>query len=163
MTADQTNHRGGTVVYEKRALRLLVVEDHADLRRARQSLFGSLGHEARFVGNVSSAFRAASEKVFDVLFSNIGLPDGDGWNLLRQIEQNGHRPWYVIPIGGVCAQENLDRSKAAGFAVHLVKPFPPEALEKVLEAAQARLSTATHRAAAQRDAASKSGKPCRGR
>ena len=84
-------------------------------------------------------------------------------DLLRQLEQDGHRPRYAIAMSGFCACEDLDRSKRAGFARHLVKPFPPEELEKFLEAAQAHLSTAAHWAASQRGAASKNKRPRRGR
>lgn len=118
----------------ERALRLLVVEDHGDLRRALKSLFELLGHEAHFVENVALALQAAREESFDVLLSDIGLPDGTGWDLLRQLEQSGHQPPFAIAMSGFGLGEDLERSKAAGFAVHLVKPFPPGDLARTLDA-----------------------------
>ena len=116
-----------------RVLRLLVVEDHADLRAALGAFFEVLGHRARFVGDVASALRAADEEPFDVLLSDIGLPDGDGWSLLRQLEEAGRRPPLAIAMSGFGLDECVMRSKEAGFALHLTKPFAPENLIKALD------------------------------
>ena len=104
----------------------------ADLRTALEAFFSLLGHQTCFVVNVASAMHAATEESFDVLLSDIGLPDGTGWDLLRQLEETGRRPPYSIAMSGFCMSGDLAKSKAAGFALHLVKPFPPEDLEKVL-------------------------------
>ena len=130
-TAHQSKARRKTKV-QKPVLRLLVVEDQCDLRTALQTFFSLLGHQARFVENVASALQAAREESFDVLLSDIGLPDGDGWDLLHQLEETGHRPSCAIAMSGYCLAEDIAKSKAAGFALHLIKPFPPEELEQFL-------------------------------
>ncbi len=117
---------------KKQSLRLLVVEDHGDLRTSLEAFFILLGYEARFVVNVAAALQAASEESFDLLLSDIGLPDGTGWDLLRQLNETARRPPYAIAMSGFCMAGDLAKSKAAGFSLHLVKPFPPEDLEKVL-------------------------------
>ncbi len=76
--------------------------------------------------------RAAGEERFDVLVSDIALPDGDGWGLLQCLEQGGHRPPYAIAMSGYYGADGYARSKEAGYAVHLTKPFAPDALEKAL-------------------------------
>ena len=123
------------------AVRLLVVEDRSDLRAALQSFFRLLGYRARFAEDVASALRAAGEESFDVLLSDIGLPDGTGWDLLRSLAETGRRPPYAIAMSGFGMEEDLAQSKAAGFAVHLVKPVSPEALLEALDAAPARSSS----------------------
>ena len=116
-------------------LRLLVVEDHGDLCATLRVFADQLGHQALVVGDVASALRVAEEEPFDVLLSDIALPDGDGRELLGRLEQTGHRPRYAIAMSGLYGLAGQARSRKAGFAVHLVKPFPPANLEKALEAA----------------------------
>ncbi len=116
-------------------LRLLVVEDHNDLRMLLRTFFEDLGYQARVAGDLASAMRIADEEPFDVLLSDIALPDGDGWELLQRLDQTGHRPRYAIAMSGFYGLAGYARSKQAGFAVHLVKPVAPIALEQALAAA----------------------------
>ena len=119
---------------ETRQLRLLVVEDHGDLCLTLKGFFAMLGHRARFAHDVASALRVANEESFDVLLSDIGLPDGTGWELLRQLRQSGHEPACAIAMSGYGLESHLSESVAAGFDLHLIKPFAPEALENALNA-----------------------------
>ena len=137
--ARQSKTRGKAAA-KRQGLHLLVVEDQGDFRSSLEAFFELLGHRGRFVADVASALRAASEESFDVLLSDVGLPDGDGWELLRQLEQNGRRPPYAVAMSGFCLAEHAAKSKAAGFALHLNKPFPPENLEKALHDAEVHLS-----------------------
>ena len=114
-------------------LRLLVVEDHGDLSVALEAFFQTLGHRARFVGDVSSALHAAGEASFDVLLSDIGLPDGNGWDLLRRLHAAGRRPPLAIAMSGFGMTEDIFRSRLAGYTLHLIKPFAPENLVEALE------------------------------
>ena len=86
-------------------------------------------------GDAAAALRVADEEPFDVLLSDLALPDGDGWELLGRLEQTGRRPRYAIAMSGRYGIAGFARSQAAGFAVHLVKPFPPANLARALEAA----------------------------
>ena len=117
---------------KQRGLRLLVVEDHGDLCITHKGLFALLGYQARFVHDVASALHAADEEPLDVLLSDIGLPDGTGWDLLRQLRQSGHGPACAIAMSGYGLDSHLSESAAAGFDLHLIKPFSPEALESAL-------------------------------
>ena len=117
-------------------LRLLVVEDHGDLARTLQAFFQLLGHQASFVKNAAGAVESCRGHTFDVLLSDISLPDGTGWELLQRLEADGNRPAVAIAMSGWSAAKDLARSKEVGFRMHLVKPFEPENLEKsLLEAA----------------------------
>ena len=118
-----------------RSLRLLVVEDHRDLCAILRTFAERLGYQARIVGDAASALRVADEQSFDVLLSDLALPDGDGWELLGRLEQTGRRPRYAIAMSGLYGMAGSARSREAGFAVHLVKPFPPANLARALEVA----------------------------
>ena len=107
---------------------ILVVEDHGEMSAALKTFFDILGHRARFAVNVASALRVASEEAFDVLLTDIGLPDGNGWDLRRQLVEAGRCPPRSIAMSGFGLREHVTRSEAAGFAHHLVKPFDPERL-----------------------------------
>ena len=124
-------------------LRILVVEDHADTRRGLEGLLGLLGHQASFAPDVQTALQLAANRSFDLLLSDIGLPDGTGWELLRRLAELNCRPPQAVAISGFDSCTDLQKSQLAGFRTHLVKPFAPEELETVLEAVAADLSTAS--------------------
>ena len=141
METNQQGHRFDEADGEKKVLRLLVVEDHSDVRWALQAFVAALGYEAQFAKNMATALHAADEQSYDVLLCDIGLPDGDGWDLLRRLEASGHRPPYAIAMSVLNLGEDVARSIAAGFALHLFKPFPPGALQKALALVPARTAT----------------------
>lgn len=118
-------------------LRILVVENHADTRELLTSFLEGLGHTVVVAGSMSNALRQATRSNCDVLISDIGLPDGDGWELLGRL--NLPRPMYAIAMSGYGMSSDRSRSKAAGFRHHLVKPMGIEQLEAILGEAAADL------------------------
>ena len=124
--------RGRTKI-EGAGLKLLVVEDSGDLVITLKALFALIGHRTRFVTSVAGALAAAKAEVFDVLLSDIGLPDGTGWELLRQLQETGHPPLYAIAMSGYGLDGHLCESAAAGFELHLIKPVDPEVLVTALD------------------------------
>jgi CheY-like chemotaxis protein len=76
---------------------------------------------------------AAAGSRFDLLLSDLRLPDGNGWDLLRRLEEAGWRPEHAIAISGWGSETDLAKSKSAGFQAHLIKPLAPEALKMVLD------------------------------
>ncbi len=118
-------------------LRILVVENHADTRDVLVSLLEGLGHTVVVAESMRNALRAAPEARCDVLISDIGLPDGDGWELLGQL--NLPRPMYAIAMSGYGMTADRTRSKAAGYRHHLVKPMGIEQLEGILNEVAAEL------------------------
>lgn len=111
-------------------LRVLVVENHADTREILASMLEGLGHTVVVADSMGSALRAAARSGCDVLLSDIGLPDGDGWELLNRL--NLPRPMYAIAMSGYGTLSDRNRSKAAGYRHHLVKPMELEQLESIL-------------------------------
>ena len=116
------------------SLRILVVEDHADTRRGLQIFLNAVGYEAHFAGSIGEALSAAaaSDEAFDVLLSDLRLPDGSGWELLQRLRESGREPRRAVALSGWGSDNDLAKSQSAGFHVHLVKPPAPEALEAAL-------------------------------
>jgi CheY-like chemotaxis protein len=122
-----------------RPLRVLLVEDDASIREAINKLVNTFGHRAHVTQNVREALDLAvsENEAFDLLLSDISLPDGDGWELLRCLTDGGRRPWRAIAMSGRSSMEDLARSQTAGFEQHLLKPVAPAIVEAILrEAAQ---------------------------
>ena len=114
------------------ALNVLVVENHADTRRGLRVLLNLIGHRTSDADSIAAALALAGRTRFDLLLSDIVLPDGDGWELLARLEAQGCRPAHAVAMSGLGHPDDLARSRAAGYAMHLVKPFAPEALESIL-------------------------------
>ncbi len=105
-----------------RALRILLVEDHADTAKLMRRLLMAEGYEVVTAGSVAEALAAAERHRPDVLISDLGLPDGSGLNLMAQLIARGqHIPG--IALSGYGTPADLEQSRAAGFAEHLVKPL----------------------------------------
>ncbi len=104
-------------------LRLLLVEDHADTINSFGRLLVRRGYELRTAMNVADAIGVAEGYEFDVLISDIGLPDGTGLDLMRRLTTAaGNRVIHGIALSGYGMQEDIDRSRAAGFTSHFIKP-----------------------------------------
>ena len=70
--------------------RILVVDDHLDSVRPMQMFLEAIGYQVTTAESVKAALRAAAQEKFDLLVSDIGLPDGSGEDLLRQLREKGH-------------------------------------------------------------------------
>ncbi|HEV2296255.1 MAG TPA: response regulator [Tepidisphaeraceae bacterium] len=102
-------------------LRILVVEDHHDSRVMLERLLRSSGHEALLAGSVATALAVARSTTFDMVISDIDLPDGDGCALMQTLrEMTGAAG---IAVSGHVGEEHQRRAKAAGVCVHLCKPI----------------------------------------
>jgi two-component system CheB/CheR fusion protein len=111
-------------------LRILVVENHADSRESLRMLLETYGHSVGAAETMREALDLLSTQDWDVLLSDIGLPDGDGWELLRHARPR--RPVYAIAMSGYGMNADHERSLAAGYRHHLVKPMASEQLEGIL-------------------------------
>lgn len=114
-------------------LRVFVVENDDDTRELMVLLLEQFGHAAMAAGSVGEALRAIPQAAPDVLISDLGLPDGTGWELLVRL--GASRPPYAIALTGFALAADRQRSAALGFRHHLIKPLEPELLEQLLEEA----------------------------
>jgi CheY-like chemotaxis protein len=112
-----------------RCRRILLVEDHPDTARLLSRVLGSWGYEVRVAQSVASGLEAASPP-FDLLISDLGLPDGTGHDLMRQLRARG--PLKAIAVSGYGMEEDQQRSREAGFLAHLTKPVNLAELRSVL-------------------------------
>jgi CheY-like chemotaxis protein len=111
--------------------RILLVEDHANTRAVLARLLMRRGHQVLAVGTRVAAVDAAARQDFDVLVSDLGLPDGDGCGLFRELRTL--RPGLTgIAISGFGMAGDLRRSTEAGFSAHLVKPVTVAKVEAAL-------------------------------
>jgi signal transduction histidine kinase/ActR/RegA family two-component response regulator len=114
----------------QRGLRILLVEDNADTAEALGMLLRLHGYVVRLAHSAGEARRARLEP-FDVLLSDLHLPDGNGLDLLRELVSEA--PIHAIAMSGYGAESDLLRSRAAGFARHLVKPVSIESVVEAIE------------------------------
>jgi signal transduction histidine kinase/ActR/RegA family two-component response regulator len=116
---------------ETRPLRILLVDDHLDTCTALERLLVRRGHLVAAAHNVRSAMEAAARSPFDLLISDIALPDGTGTELMTYLRAISHIPG--IAISGFGMNGDIEKSFEAGFAEHLVKPVKMENLEAAID------------------------------
>ncbi|WP_175414802.1 hybrid sensor histidine kinase/response regulator [Nibricoccus aquaticus] len=110
--------------------RILVVEDHVATRLSLTRLLLRRGYTIVEAGTVAEALERAAEARFDLVVSDIGLPDGDGYSLMKQLrEKHG---LIGIALSGYGMEQDIARGRAAGFTEHLIKPVNIESLDRVL-------------------------------
>jgi PAS domain S-box-containing protein len=102
-------------------LRLLLVEDHADTASILCRQLGKAGLTVVHAADVKSAIKLVERESFDLLVTDLGLPDGSGYDIMRHVRKTQDIPGIVMSGYGMV--EDMQRSDEAGFAEHLVKPL----------------------------------------
>jgi len=120
-----------------RPLRIFVVENHEDTRFLLVLLLEQLGHTVFAAASLGEALMALPPAHCDVLISDIGLPDGNGWELMARL--GADRPRYAIAMSGFGMSSDRQRSLGVGYRHHLLKPVEPNQLERLLDEAAAEL------------------------
>lgn len=111
----------GTDVGTLRGVRILLVEDADDVREAMRLLLGGEGAEVAAAATAEAAAARAAREVFDVLLTDLGLPDISGETLIGQVlATSPARPRIVVVTG--CGEPHATRARAAGADVVLTKP-----------------------------------------
>ncbi|HKV55022.1 MAG TPA: ATP-binding protein, partial [Candidatus Binataceae bacterium] len=109
---------------------ILLVEDHQDTAEAMKRLLSDRGYSVETSATVAEAAKIARERRFDLLLSDIGLPDGTGIDLIREIRQYSTIP--AIALTGFGMDQDIVRYKEAGFDAHLTKPVNFQKLEMTI-------------------------------
>jgi CheY-like chemotaxis protein len=112
---------------------IFLVEDHPDTLPALCLYLKHVGHTVRTARTKQEALTKIGEADDDVLISDIGLSDVNGWDLIR--EMGDSRPQFAIAMSGYGTAADRERSAEAGFRHHLIKPVPLEKLAAVLDEA----------------------------
>lgn len=122
-------------------LRLLLVEDHESTREVLARILRRAGHEVHAAGTVGEALQLADAAgPFDIVISDLGLPDQTGCDLMRAIR--ARHGWPGIALSGYGMDEDVKRALDAGFSAHLIKPVNLEQLRLVLAEITARKTAA---------------------
>lgn len=120
-------------------MKVFIVENHSDTLESFTFYLESEGHSVESASSLQEALEAIPSSDCDVLFSDIGLSDGTGWDLLAGLECD--RPIYAVAMSGFGMNADRQKSLAAGFRHHLLKPITPDMIDDVLDEALAVLSS----------------------
>lgn len=116
-----------------RPLRIFLVENHADTLKWLTLYLEQMGHTVASARTMEDALHALPESSCEVLISDIGLPDGDGWQLLQRLRESAREvPGYAIAMSGYGLNADRSKSKAAGYSEHILKPFKAAELQAML-------------------------------
>ena len=119
--AARAQARSAQIRQRSEALRILIVEDHKDTAEVLRKLLVQVGHEAVVAGSVRDALRALGESPFSTLLCDIGLPDGNGLDVVRAVKR-AHPEVRAVALSGYALQRDVDLAMQAGFDAHLSKP-----------------------------------------
>jgi CheY-like chemotaxis protein len=109
------------------AKRVLIIEDQIDAAQSLAALVSVLGHQSRFVTNPLEAISTAKE------FRDIGMPGLNGWEVVKLFRQDPlFRSLKIFALTAYSQPEDLQRSREAGFDLHLTKPISTAQLEELL-------------------------------
>ena len=111
-------------------LRILLCEDHTDTRHALERILRRWGHDVQSAPTITQAVEVFASFDADVLLSDIGLPDGTGVDLLGKLR--AVREIKAIAMSGYGMEADLEMTRNAGFAEHLIKPVSVERLKEAL-------------------------------
>ncbi len=113
-------------------LRILLVEDHADTSRALARMLEQSGYRVGTAGDASTALQQFDNHTWDVLVSDLGLPDSSGYELMKQVREKYGLGIRGIAVSGYGMESDRQRSQQAGFDEHIVKPIDFEQLDQAI-------------------------------
>lgn len=129
-SAPEPAHVTGPMLHPQPASRILLVDDHADTLQILSRLLKKWCYEVETADSVQSALKLAASRAFDVLISDVALPDGTGCDIMAEVRRRyGLRG---IALSGYGTEDDLKASRMAGFEEHLVKPVSFPALQTAL-------------------------------
>ena len=127
-----------TAVPSSAPLRILLVDDHKDTVYVLKGLLARLGYDVVTAETFHDALRLAAKNDFHLLVSDIGLPDGNGFELLREIRKRQRID--AIALSGFGMEDDLRKSREAGFADYLIKPINLDRLQAAIRQVASQLN-----------------------
>jgi len=113
---------------------LLIVEDQPDTLEMMRTALEAAGYRTTCCSSADDALAAARNHQFDLIISDIGMPQMDGHELMRRLRQNPQlRRTPAIAVSGYAAKKDQEAAIAAGFDVHMAKPLDPAALDTIVK------------------------------
>ena len=123
-------------------LRVLLVEDHGDTAELMRAVLGSQGASVHVAESLAEALAALAEIEFDVLVSDIAMPDGTGYELVELVRERaraaGRTPPPAVAVTAFAGGEDRERALAAGFLEYAAKPIEPATLVETIARAARR-------------------------
>ncbi|PYJ06235.1 MAG: hybrid sensor histidine kinase/response regulator [Verrucomicrobia bacterium] len=116
---------------ERQPMRILLVEDHEDTNRSLTNLLRRRGYHVRSALSFQSAVNLSAKEQFDVLISDLALPDGNGIDLMQKLHST--QPLLGIALTGFGMEDDIRKSYEAGFKHHLVKPIDLNKLDSLIQ------------------------------
>ena len=110
---------------------VLIVEDHSDTRATLERLLARRGHKVTVASTGNAALDAAAAAPFDLVISDLGLPDMTGNELMTQLRDR--HSLRGIAVSGYGMEADVARSRAAGFIHHLTKPIEIDRLVELID------------------------------
>ncbi len=120
---------------ELNGLRVLVVDDEADTRELLQVILESCGAQVKTASSAVAALEAIAKEAFDVLISDIGMPEEDGYALIAKVRALDEERGGGIPAAALTAyarEQDHVRTLRSGFQIHVPKPISPSELVAVV-------------------------------
>ena len=112
----------------------LVVDDVADVTEMLAVVLSHAGYNVVTAASAPAALKAARERQFDVIISDIGMPDMNGYQLAREVRQlPGYETVPMVAVTGYSMFDDKERSTKAGFNAHMTKPIDPRALLDLIQ------------------------------
>jgi signal transduction histidine kinase len=111
--------------------RVLLVDDHHDTCLAMKRMLERRGYQITIAHSAEQASEKVRTQEFDLLISDIGLPDRSGYELMREVKLHKRLPG--IALSGFGSEQDVNQAREAGFAEHLTKPINFERLEKTIQ------------------------------
>src|SRR6266700_990146 len=111
--------------------RVLVVDDHYDTCTGMKMMLERRGYEITLAHSAEQAVEKVRTEDFDLLISDIGLPDRSGYELMREVRSSKALPG--IALSGFGTEQDVSEARAAGFSEHLTKPINFERLEEAIQ------------------------------
>jgi len=127
-------------------LRVLVVDDEPDARELLMMALEQFGAQVKAVDSAAVALNLLEQQPPDILVSDIGMPQEDGYALIQRLRSRSPESGGAIPaiaLTAYAANEDSTRLLAAGFQAHLTKPFEPEQLAQVVASLTGRVVEAS--------------------
>src|SRR4030095_8610231 len=121
---------------QRQPMRILLVEDHEDTNRSLTNLLRRRGYQVQSALTFQSALELRAKGEFDVLISDLGLPDGSGIDLIQKLAS---KPPLGIALTGFGMEQDIRKSREVGFQHHLVKPIDLNKLDSLIQAGAANL------------------------
>ena len=112
----------------------LVVDDVADVTEMLAVLLSHAGYDVVTAASARAALDAARQRQFDVIISDIGMPEMNGYQLAREMRTlPGYETTPMVAVTGYSMFDDKERSTNAGFNAHMTKPIDPRALLDLIE------------------------------